>query len=142
MAVLANDRHEAAARVRALGGSAEDAAAAAGYDVKASSFASNARRLIQRVDIRARIKELQAETASKATNITAEAIHKILWRIASKQLDDDEIKTSDVLAAAREIGKMLGFYAAEKSDDGGLTIVIKGGLPEVTTMPQDKPKDA
>jgi hypothetical protein len=139
VAVLANDRHEAAARVRALGGSAEDAAAAAGYDIKASSFSSNARRLIQRADIRERIKELQAETASKATDITAEAIHKILWRIASKRLEDEEIKTSDVLAAAREIGKMLGFYAPDRGDENvGLTVVIKGGLPDTN----DKPPDA
>lgn len=125
MAVLGNPRHERAAWVIAKGGTAELAAAAAGFDTEGRSFAPNARRLIQRPDIRERVRELQAEVAGKVTDITAEALHQVLWRIASQRLEDEDIEATHVIAAAREIGKMLGFYAPEKHvTSGNLTVEI------------------
>lgn len=114
MAVLGNPRHEAAARVRATGGSAEDAAAAAGYDTKASSFSANARKLIQRPDIQARIAELQGELAAKAIEVTAEWIKQNVARIACVNVPVDEIGASHVLQANKLLAELIGALAPQK----------------------------
>ena len=112
MPVLGNARYEAAAQVLAGRGSAEEAAAAAGYDTNARSFKSNARRFIQRDDIRARVQELQGNIADKVVTATAEWIEQQLVTIA--EADVKEIKASDKIAALRELAKIRGIYAPEK----------------------------
>ena len=107
MPVLGNPRHERAAQVIAGGGSAELAAAAAGFDTEASSFGPNARRLIQRPDIKERVRELQAEVAVKLIDVTAEWIQQRVAKIAAAEIPQDEIKASDVIAAARLLAQMI-----------------------------------
>lgn len=114
MPVLGNPRHERAAQVLAGGGTAEGAAAAAGFDTEASSFSANSRRLIQRPDIRARVAELQGQVADKLVDITVEWVEQRLAKIADTILEPDDIRASDVIAALREIGKIRGMYAPEK----------------------------
>jgi hypothetical protein len=114
MAVLGNPRHERAAQILAAGGSAETAAAAAEYNTKGSSFSANARRLIQRPDIRARVKELQGQVADRLVEVTAEWIEQGLARIGRVLVPEDEIKASDVIAALRELAKIRGIYAPVK----------------------------
>jgi hypothetical protein len=123
MSVLGNPRYERAAQILAAGGSAETAAAAAEYNTKGSSFRANARRLIQRPDIRARVKELQGQVADRLVDITVEFIEQSLAKIAAVNVSEDEIKASDVIAALRELAKIRGIYAPEKKEltgpDGG-----------------------
>ena len=112
MPVLAKAGYEAAAQVLAARGTAEDAAAAAGYNREARSFKDNARKFIQRPDIRARVQELQGDIAEKVTTATAEWIEQQLVTIA--EADVKEIKASDKIAALRELAKIRGIYAPEK----------------------------
>jgi len=64
MPVLRNARHEIVAQELAAGKTAVEASRIAGYP-DGSSFAPNARRRIQRADIRARIAELLTERADR-----------------------------------------------------------------------------
>lgn len=116
MPVLANAQHERVAQLLATGCSAEDASAQAGFNVKASSFAPNARKRAQRPDIRERVKELQGQVADRLIDITVEWIEQKLAKIADVELERKDIKASDVIAALREIGKIRGMYAPEKQD--------------------------
>jgi hypothetical protein len=105
MSVLGNPRYERAAQVLASGGSAETAAAAAGYNTKGTSFKPNARRLIQRPDIRARVAELQGQIAA-AMVIDAAWIRTRVARIADVKIAPDDVRASDVIAAAHLLAKM------------------------------------
>jgi phage terminase small subunit len=105
MSVLGNPRYERAAQVLASGGSAETAAAAAGYNTKGTSFKPNARRLIQRPDIRARVAELQGQIAA-AMVIDAAWIRTRVARIADVKVDPEDIGASDVIAASRLLAQM------------------------------------
>jgi hypothetical protein len=114
MPVLGNPRHERVAQLLAAGCSAEDASAQAGYDIRTSSFAPNARKRAQRRDIQTRRKELQGQVADHLVEVTAEWIKQGFVRIASANIPADQIQVEHVMAALRELGKILGIYAPLK----------------------------
>lgn len=107
MAVLDNARHERIAQLLAANCSAEEASAQAGYDRNKSSFAPNARKRAQRPEIRARVKELQGQVADRLVDVTAEWIQQRVAKIAAAEIPIEDVRASDVIAAARLLAQMI-----------------------------------
>jgi DNA-binding NtrC family response regulator len=121
MPVLGNPRHERAAQVLAGGGSAEAAAAAAEYNTKASSFSANARKLIQRAEIRERVRELQGEVASLLVEVTADRIKEHVAKIAFANVTAADITPSHIISANKLLAELIGALSpvAITGPDGG-----------------------
>lgn len=102
------------------GKAAEAAARSAGY--KGSSLAANARKRINRKDVKARMIELAApktEEAEAEIAQTTDELRKRLFTIALVPIADEKIKVSDQVAAAGLIARMDGLLAPEKREHSG-----------------------
>lgn len=105
MAALPDRRHERVAQLLAVMKTAAEASAEAGYDTKALSFESNAKKRACRPDIKARVAELQSAIAACAV-IDAAWICGKAAAIGGITLNPEEIKPTDVIAALNLLAKM------------------------------------
>lgn len=99
------------------GKAATAAAKSAGY--KGSSLAANARKRINRKDVKARMIELAAPRTEEAEAEIAqswEAVQKNLYAISLQPVDGEKIKPADQIAAASLIAKIEGRMAPEKRE--------------------------
>jgi len=118
MGRLRDPRHEMVAREMALGKSAVEACEIAGYPA-GSSFGPNARKRAQRLDIKARIAELQAPIeawAKQANAVTRERLLCGLHRIIDLNIDDKDIRVSDQLVAIRIAAQIIGALAPDRHE--------------------------
>lgn len=106
MAAMKDRRHERVAELLSAMKTPEQASAEAGYDTKAKSFASNARKRACRPDIKARVAELQGQIAACMV-IDAAWLRDKMAKIAGTEIADDDIRASDVIAAANLLAKMI-----------------------------------
>lgn len=114
MAALENRRHECFAQLLAAMKPPAEAYLMAGY-AKGSSYKDNARRLENHPAIKARISELQSEVAGRLVELSAEWIRQRVARIAGADVPLDDVRPSDVIAAARLLAQMIpGAMAPEE----------------------------
>lgn len=102
------------------GKAATAAARSAGY--KGSSLAANARKRINRADVKRRMIELVApktEEAEAEIAHSADDLRKRLFKIALHPIPDSKVKVSDQVAAAGLIARMDGLLAPEKREHSG-----------------------
>lgn len=94
--MLRNPQHQKVALALFAGNSPEEASTAAGYPVKASSFAANARKRSQREDIRAEVARMHAEANAKDVEL-AEIRREYLL---AQTFDELQFNLDDYLAPA------------------------------------------
>jgi len=110
------------ARLKALGvrpsQAAVDAAVEARYPKPDSkSFAPNARKRAQRKDVQKRVEELLAPVTALAEQqiaVTKEFTTARLAKIIGAEFEDDDVRVPDVVAAARLLAEIEGWYAPKK----------------------------
>lgn len=109
-------RHEAFAQAVASKMPAGRAYEAAGYSAKGVNADKLGSRLAKKVDISARIAELTAKVSKKAEIEREGLVERLLDILDSESgtYKGSEVKSSDRVAAAREIAKLCGFNAPEK----------------------------
>lgn len=112
MPVLENARHERFAQLVAAGVVATTAYEKAGYD-KASSNAAAASRLLKKVKVKERIRELQAESALKH-EITRDKITAML--IADREFARLVGQAGAARAASESLGRLHGLYIEKRED--------------------------
>jgi hypothetical protein len=110
--VLRNPKHEKVAQELAKFKSPVEASQAAGYP-PGSSFAANARKRVQRPDIRARVKEIQTISGVVAAADSA-YIQRKLIEMTEVPLVPDHVRPSDQLKALELLGKIIDVFAPEK----------------------------
>lgn len=121
--MLRNPRHEAVAQALFAGQKPEQASEAAGYDVKASSFAPNARKRAQRADIRARVEQLRAGYVAKDVAAAGVSLDYMLTRLR----DDLEFNVDDYLAPVKRGQRRFAIGETPRK--------ILGRLSELTIEP-------
>lgn len=117
MAKPLSDQHERLAVARALGHKPNDAARMAGYKGSGKTFAANARKACNRPDVKARVTELQAPALAKVQaqiDISIEWATQKLATMANHELDPDDMKATDQIAAFKLLAQMHGWLAPEK----------------------------
>ena len=108
-------KHEAFARELAKFQTVYQAAKIAGYNADGTSFKSNARRLAQNSDIKARVAYLQRVSGIE-TAVDSAYIQRRLVEIANVVIDDEDVRVSDQIAALNLLAKIIGALAPEKHD--------------------------
>lgn len=112
-----SDQHERLAQARALGHKPNEAARLAGYKGSGKTFAANARKACNRSDVKARVAELRApalEKVKEQIEINIEWADQKLATMANHELNADEIKATDQIAALRLLAQIHGWLAPEK----------------------------
>jgi hypothetical protein len=112
-----SDQHERLAQARALGHKPNEAARLAGYKGSGKTFAANARKACNRSDVKARVAELRApalEKVKEQIEINIEWANQKLATMANHELNADEIKATDQIAALRLLAQIHGWLAPEK----------------------------
>jgi hypothetical protein len=115
---MRDPRHEIVAQAIASGKAAVEASEEAGYP-PGSSFAANARKRAQRLDIKARVAELQAPAearAEMANAVSREWLLRRLHRIADLDLADAEVTVTDQIAAMRLAAQIGGHLAPTRHE--------------------------
>jgi hypothetical protein len=116
MSLLPDRRLEAVAQNLAKMMSPEEASAAAGYDAKKTSFASNARKRACRKDVKARVADLLEASIPDVIEQASDFIKRRCIELAAPDLGRKKLKPSDQIAALTLYAKVTGALAPEKHD--------------------------
>jgi hypothetical protein len=152
MGVLNNPKHEKVAQELAKFKSPVEASQAAGYP-PGSSFAANARKRVQRPDIRARVKEIQTVSGVMAAADSA-YIQRKLIEMTEIPLDEEQVNPAVQLKALEMLGRIIDVFAPEKikaelniwndfspDDQRALAAALRAGLAGRSETPDDEAGD-